>query len=326
MKCYLLLRDNRQSGPYSLEELSGMKLRPFDLLWQEGASTSWKYPEEMDELASLVDHSAPSRQESVPAPAPKGIFVSLPNQRPAAPESRPSPKEPQEPIPSFVPAPVEEIVEESPVKEPEVIASFQENYREPRSRELWKRNFLPASQVFSVALIFIGAVLGAFVIKKIVDSFDQSPLADSTSAAVAISAPELPRDNDPNYRNAITREVVPVMDSVEKAPPKPEKPKDIKKLVHVKGTDYKVGLLGGIKDLELTVHNGSNHLVEQVVVVVEYLKPKGEVVHKEHYTVRDIKPFKSKVIPIPASDRGVKVKYRILNISSKQYKRLLDQV
>ncbi|HEY0067412.1 MAG TPA: hypothetical protein VGB46_08615 [Flavisolibacter sp.] len=325
MKCYLLLRDNRQSGPYSLEELSGMKLKPFDLLWQEGASTSWSYPEEMDELASLVDHYAPGPKETVPIP--KGIFVSLPNQRPAAaPESRPSPQEPKEPIPSFAPSPVEEIEEESEVKEPEVIASFQENYREPRNRELWKRNFLPAGQVFSVALIFIGAVLGAFVIKKIVDSFDQAPLADSTSAAVAISAPELPRDNDPNYRNAITREVVPAVDSVEKAPPKTEKPKDIRKLVHVKGTDYKVGLLGGIKDLELTVHNGSNHLVEQVVIVVEYLKPKGEVVHTEHYTVQDIKPFKSKVIPIPSSDRGVKVKYRILNISSKQYKRLLDQV
>lgn len=324
MKCYLLLRDNRQSGPYSLEELSDMKLKSFDLLWQEGVSTSWKYPGEMDELASLVDHSAPSLPKEA-VPAPKGIFVSLP-QRPAAPESRPVPREHKEPIPSFVPTPVGEIEEESQIKEPEVIASFQENYREPRNRELWKRNFLPASQVFSVALIFIGAVLGAFVIKKIVDSFDQSPLADSTSAAVAISAPELPRSNDPNYRNAITREVIPAVDSVEKAPPKAEKPKDIKKLVRVKGTDYKVGLLGGIKDLELTVYNGSNHLVEQVVVVVEYLKPKGEVVHKEHYTVRDIKPFKSKVIPVPSSNRGVKVKYRILNISSKQYKRLLDEV
>jgi hypothetical protein len=324
MKCYLLLRDNQQSGPYSLEELSGMKLKPFDLLWQESVSTSWKYPEEMDELASLVDHSAPSPEE--PVPAPKGIFVSLPKQRSAAHESWPAAQEPKEPIPSFVPSPVEEIKEESRLKEPKVIASFQENYREPRNRELWKRNFLPTSQVLSVALVFIGAVLGAFVIKKIVDSFDQSPLAESTSAAVAISAPELPRENDPNYRNAITREVVPAVDSVEKAPPKAEKPKDIKKLVQVKGTDYKVGILGGIKDLELTVHNGSTHLVEQVVIVVEYLKPKGEVVHREHYTVRDIKPFKSKVIPIPSSDRGVKVKYRILNISSKQYKRLLDQV
>lgn len=323
MKSYLLLRNNQQSGPFSPEELSGMKLKPYDLLWQEGVSTSWKYPEEIEELSLAVDRSAPSRPLAV-SPS-KSIFVSLPTPRKEALESKTYRGETEESFPSSTPV-AEEAGKESRTKDLEVIATFQENYREPRKRELWKRDLLPAGQVFSIALVFIGAVLGAFVIKKIVDSFDGSPLGGSTGTAVAISLPELPRANDPNYRNAITREVVPAVDSVEKAPPKHEKPKDIKKLVRLKATDYKVGLLGGIKDLQLTVHNGSSHVVEQVVVVVEYLKPKGEVVQKEQYSVQDIKPFQSKVIPIPSSDRGVKVQYRILNISSKQYKRLLDKV
>lgn len=320
---YLLLRNNQESGPYTLGELSGMNLKPFDLLWQEGVSTSWKYPGEIEELVPMIDHSAPSLPQQA-VTIPKGIFVSLPKEQNRASVSRPGIRQPG-PAPSPALSPEGETEEVFVPKEPEVIASFQENYREPRKRELWQRHFLPAGQVFSVALVFIGAVLGAFVIKKIVDSFDPS-LLDSTSEAVVISAPELPQSNDPDYRNALTREVVPVVDSTVKISPKPVKPRDIRKLVQLKGSDYKVGLLGGIRGLELSVHNGSNHLIEQVVVVVEYLKPKGEIIQTEQYTLRNIKPFQSKVLPIPSSDRGVKAQYRIVDISSKEYKRLLDKV
>jgi hypothetical protein len=54
MKPYLLLRNNIQSGPYSVEELNMLGLKPFDLIWVEGKSFSWKYPTEIDELSSLA--------------------------------------------------------------------------------------------------------------------------------------------------------------------------------------------------------------------------------------------------------------------------------
>jgi hypothetical protein len=54
MKTYLLLRNNRQSGPYTLDELLVEGLRPQDLVWVEGQSASWRYPAELDELKTLV--------------------------------------------------------------------------------------------------------------------------------------------------------------------------------------------------------------------------------------------------------------------------------
>lgn len=51
MKEYLLLRNNRESGPYSLEELKQMGLKAYDLVWVENRSYSWKYPSEISELA-----------------------------------------------------------------------------------------------------------------------------------------------------------------------------------------------------------------------------------------------------------------------------------
>lgn len=50
MNQYLLLRDNKQSGPFSPKELENMGLKPYDLVWQEGKSAAWRYPSEIDEL------------------------------------------------------------------------------------------------------------------------------------------------------------------------------------------------------------------------------------------------------------------------------------
>jgi hypothetical protein len=50
MNKYLLLRSNKQSGPYTAEELRQMGLKPYDLIWIEGKSAAWRYPGEVDEL------------------------------------------------------------------------------------------------------------------------------------------------------------------------------------------------------------------------------------------------------------------------------------
>lgn len=54
MKEYLLLRNNAQSGPYTLDELRAMGLRAYDLVWVENKSFSWKYPSEISELAAFA--------------------------------------------------------------------------------------------------------------------------------------------------------------------------------------------------------------------------------------------------------------------------------
>lgn len=49
-KIYLLLRNNKQTGPYSLDEIIASELKPFDLIWVEGRSAGWRYPSEIDSL------------------------------------------------------------------------------------------------------------------------------------------------------------------------------------------------------------------------------------------------------------------------------------
>ena len=53
-KTYSLLRNNKQSGPYTLEELLQLKLKAFDLVWVEGKSAGWSYHSEIDALKIYV--------------------------------------------------------------------------------------------------------------------------------------------------------------------------------------------------------------------------------------------------------------------------------
>lgn len=51
---YLLLRNNKQSGPYSLDELKNMGMKAYDLVWLEGKSAAWRYPSEIEELKEFA--------------------------------------------------------------------------------------------------------------------------------------------------------------------------------------------------------------------------------------------------------------------------------
>ncbi len=54
MANYLLLRNNKESGPYSADDLVKLGLKAYDLLWVQGKSAAWRYPSEIEELKSFA--------------------------------------------------------------------------------------------------------------------------------------------------------------------------------------------------------------------------------------------------------------------------------
>lgn len=55
---YRLLRSNKELGPFSLEQLLDLGLKPYDLIWVDGKSAAWRYPGEIEALkpfAPLVE-------------------------------------------------------------------------------------------------------------------------------------------------------------------------------------------------------------------------------------------------------------------------------
>ena len=108
-KVYLILRNNKQEGPYDLQQLLQLPLKETDLIWVEGRSAAWSYPSEIRELKpyfsttikeSTEHHSAQGKtnQNTITpnseAGKAKHIFVSLPHQTNTTPPTKePTPEE-----------------------------------------------------------------------------------------------------------------------------------------------------------------------------------------------------------------------------------------
>lgn len=50
MKYYRLLRNNKETGPYSSEDLIKAGFKAYDLVWEEGKSAAWRYPSEIEDF------------------------------------------------------------------------------------------------------------------------------------------------------------------------------------------------------------------------------------------------------------------------------------
>lgn len=54
MSTYLLLRNNKESGPFTVDEIKRMSLKAYDLVWVEGKSAAWRYPGEIAEFTGFA--------------------------------------------------------------------------------------------------------------------------------------------------------------------------------------------------------------------------------------------------------------------------------
>jgi uncharacterized protein YneF (UPF0154 family) len=54
MSSYLLLRNNKESGPFTLDEIKSMSLKTYDLIWVVSKSAAWRYPGEIQEFKSFA--------------------------------------------------------------------------------------------------------------------------------------------------------------------------------------------------------------------------------------------------------------------------------
>jgi hypothetical protein len=54
IRAYRLLRNNKEEGPFTAEEIIQKNLKPYDLIWIDGRSAAWSYPGELAEFKSYV--------------------------------------------------------------------------------------------------------------------------------------------------------------------------------------------------------------------------------------------------------------------------------
>lgn len=343
MKSYIVLRNNNESGPYTLRELRSFGLAPTDLIWIEGESTCWSHAAEINGLKTIAE---------------QGIRIPFPVA--------------EKPVSTATDFPVfadSSISSDTSGSKPN---SFPERTNFHYTK---KSSFAAAFSIgrgfFSFTVLAIGLGLCAFVMKRIVDGFDTefSPTAEAKTIKAEVLAVNttvhaakadlagtsqltnietvrtdtvLPKkvETKPSAQYAIDEDITPatatnVVASVQnktedvtttetgsKEEPADEKPKEEGKApaplkapsLEVSANDYSVGMFGGISKLELSVSNPSTQIIEKAFVEVEYLKPNGNVVKSQVVTVENISPGGVKKLAVPSSNRGVKIRYKVVNV------------
>lgn len=309
MRQYLLLRNNRETGPHSLEQLGSIGLLSLDLIWIENESTSWSHPGEIDELKGLVKLDLPLEKTNRQQHKSDKIFIALP---PGFTQKQNSSRSNE----------VHSLRSEVVATDTNSLEDLKENYRTlDLKKPVWNKKIFHSSQAASIAAIFIGVVIGAFIVKKTVDGYVPVSTQEEIAATPIIDR-QVEAQPEESVKNALVTEIVPVY----KAPIKAAKKINVKNQLKLSNNNYKVGLFGGINGLQLTVFNLSPQFVDKVIVALDYLKPGGAVVQSENVSFSTIKPKAAQTISIPGSDRGVKVRYKILKVYAHDYKTDLKEI
>lgn len=312
MKCYLLLRNNRETGPFSLEEITEQSLQPSDLIWIEGQSVAWNYPAEIEALKPFVsvdDFLVKSEpQNGRFSTSSNRIFVALPSplHTPYISEEDRDKKESIE-LETRFSQPLEKLKEKYNPPDKQPTFSFPKTFSKPHTG-LW------------IGCVFAGLLLSAGIIKKIADAYEENKTGWATAASLPVqdmddikSLPEASL-----YQNALTTEVVPIDTATRKEVKKAPAKVNLKKLVRLEANDYQVGLFGGIKNLRLLVTNKSGFILDKVKIELQYLKPNGAVLKTEKLTMKSVAPRSRQSLNVSSENRGVKIAYKITNIQSKQ--------
>ena len=210
---YLLLRNNQQTGPHSLEDLVRLKLKPFDLVWVEGRSAAWQYPDEVAALKPYVPETPVAdlpympiatavldRQEAMPVaaipPTPaqtKKIFVSLPQT--IAPMAAAQPAIPPTPKPEeiFIPAiPARPAAAPSPT-EPEVkyaktLHQVEEDYTHWVFRQKTKKKSRIAGKYMATTALVLAVIGGGYYLLSNPSLTDAHLPASGTAAVQPVAA------------------------------------------------------------------------------------------------------------------------------------------
>ncbi len=144
--------------------------------------------------------------------------------------------------------------------------------------------------------------------QKVGEEEEELPIAKEASHGVEIS--EKGERIKQTRENAIFRET-------KETNPAPLK--SLSEFVSIKSNDYFIVAFGGIRNLQLTVNNGSKYALDNVLVELNYLKPNGLLLKEENIYFKSISPNGSLTIRVPDTNRGIKVNFKIIKVESKEF-------
>ena len=152
--------------------------------------------------------------------------------------------------------------------------------------------------------------------KKNLPKENKTTTNPATTSTVLTQPKSIETDPVTGERNKIVRSSETDNTSSSAAPVR-QLPATAWKQVSVKSNEYKRGTFGGIHDLQVTVTNNSNFLLDNVVVELQYLKPSDQPLKTDNIRFSPVPPNGSLTLAIAPTNRGVKVSCKIIHVESK---------
>jgi preprotein translocase subunit YajC len=387
MDKFLLLRDNKQTGPYSAAELEKMGLKSYDLIWQEGRSAAWRYPGEIPALKSFAppveeqpyDRFYKKEPQSIPekepeiTPVPKKeetarkhnsahIFVSVPVKAPVSKSEKKELPVSESHHAAYLPKVHDQSFEPAyvPDPSPQKVLTHQ-SYEKPTSSVQTKERGIRPVHWMSAALVLF-ALLSTFLfvnyrqqhkqlnrLNEIVLNMQQDQQVSSTPIHNAV-APVIRQESsiidtlgftpmnyekksDPEpvatVKKTAPKNSLPKKDSVPAKNPEPvteemnqvtensapvriSRKRNVADQIKVMtNDDFKVGFLGGISNLQVTLANNSDRPMNKVQVLVEYLSKENKVVKTQEINFNKVEAGAQLTKDVPRTARGITVRCKI---------------
>ncbi len=98
---------------------------------------------------------------------------------------------------------------------------------------------------------------------------------------------------------------------------KPVTMEDISSKIGLEANNYNVGVFGGIRNLKMTLQNGSKYMLDKVTVELKYLNSDDKIVNTEQLYFQNIPPQDVVSLDVDKSKRGVKVEYHVIKIECR---------
>jgi hypothetical protein len=286
MEQLLLWRVNKKSGPYSIDEIKSSIVQSSDLFWIERKSRQWQ---NLQGIMTLTDknNTGCASLQSIISKQKEGIEKDVEYER--------------------------HDMEKQDVK-------YWGGRQIKNHKKLIIQNYFWMS-CLTLSFLFLGYLINEILVQDR-SSFSLFHKNKATPLA-ALQEDQVIARSDHNFQNAISRETVIVERSDKKEKKKP-RPFNWRKQVYLSANEYKKGILGGIKELEIALNNHSDHFIDKAVIEVQFLRPNGKWVATEKYLLRSIASHDKKLLSIPPTKRGYKIKYQLLNVSTKEFKPVLS--
>lgn len=93
-----------------------------------------------------------------------------------------------------------------------------------------------------------------------------------------------------------------------------------RKTIKATQSNYGIGVLGGIKGLEVIFSNNSGYMVDEAIAKVTYIKSSGEEWKSVFVSTYGVHPHDSKSVPVADVSRGKKVQVSLYKVVSRSMK------